>query len=131
MGSCASSAYSIPTTRLLQIPSDKDSNAAFQGQHSKSTVSGSKRANDSNKDKNQQRFFKTRCDKCRENSPIEKMQPMSIDRSNKVKKLKILQESGLNELKLVFKYSREGIDYDVPELGIRRIRAFSREERNR
>ena len=117
MGSCASSAYSIPTTRLLQIPSNKDSNAAFQGQHSKSTVSGSKRANDSNKDKDEQRIVKNRYDKCGDISPIEKMQAMSIDRSNKVKKLKILEESGLNELKLVFKYSREGIDYDVPELG--------------
>ena len=117
MGSCASSAYSIPLTKRLQVPSDKDLNAAFQGQHSKSTVSGSKRANDSNKDIDEHRIVKNRSDKCGENSPIEKVQAMSIDRSNKVKKFQILEGSSLNELKLVFMYSREGIDYDVPELG--------------
>ena len=89
----------------------------FKGQHSKSALSRSKRANESNNDIDEQKIAQKRCDMRQGHSQIEKAQAISIDRSNIVKKLKILEGSGLNNPKIAFKYSREGIDYDVPELG--------------
>ena len=77
----------------------------------------SKEANESSKDIDQQRFDKNRYGICGGNIPIEKVQTMSIYLSNKVKIIKMLEESGLNEQMKVIKYSREEINYDVPELG--------------
>ena len=114
MGSCASSSISISSAKPFKRSSNMDSDIPLQYPHQKSISSGS---HQSQKDKGEQKTVRIRYTVCGDRKSIEKVQAASIDRSKEVKKLNMLEDSCSDEQNIVFRYCREGIGYNVPELG--------------
>ena len=91
-----------------------DSDIPLQKLHQKFISSASYQ---SQKNKGEHKTNSICHDVCGERNLIEKVQAANIDRSNEVKKLNILEDSCSEEQNIAFRYSREGIGYNVPELG--------------
>ena len=112
MGSWASSSISISSAKPFEMSSSRDSDIPLESPHQTPISSGGQQ---SQNDKGEHKTVSIRHTVCGDRKSIE--HTASIDRSNEVKKLNMPKDSCSEEQNIVFRYCREGIGYNVPDLG--------------